>query len=606
MSIADIVSKQLAFRVVAGLLAAFMFPKQATVEDLHQYDFIVVGGGAAGGAAADRLSECGRYDVLVVEAGGDPPTESVLPGLLAYLPHSKYDWNFTSVNVSEYVKESHNNDELSLTTGRVLGGGSSVNYMIYARGCPGDYDSWAEDVQDDKWNYENVLPYFMKSERLESSELLYSPDRVYHGTDGFLGITRENRKETTRYLEAFKEAGHKIINDPNGRNNIGFTLPQYMISGGMRQSSAYVNLGAHKDRTNLNVLKNSLVSKIIFDSDNNAIGVKVLTADNRVITVLARREVILSAGAFNTAKLLMLSGVGPKQHLQSLGIKVRSDLPVGKNLQNHVISLLTVKMEPSSAKNAPQNPHEMPFPIVLGYGVVDQSRVCPEYQVFNYLFPNDSEGPFDLCAFNFGFKETICHNLIEATKGRNTLFATVTLLHPDSRGQVTLRSTDPYDPPLIDAQLLSEERDLDAFTSYLQDYLRVLNTTYFRSVNAEVVELDLPGCKSHEFGSRAYWKCYLRYMHGGMSHDVGTCSMGAVVDGALRVLGVRRLRVADLSVVPSLPSGNTNAPAVMIGEKVADLLKRDHVVETVPKWSCGADDSYLSTIYCYINKYFIK
>ncbi|XP_023945873.2 ecdysone oxidase-like [Bicyclus anynana] len=604
MAFDGIVTVQRALSVVALLLSSYLFPEQTQVRDYHKYDFIVVGGGAAGGAAADRLSECGRYDVLVVEAGGDPPTESVLPGLFSFLPHSKYEWNFTSVNDSEYLKESHGIGALGLTSGRMLGGGSSINYMIYARGCPGDFDSWADDTKDDRWNYDNVLPYFRKSERLESSEILYSADGFYHGTDGFLGITREGRPDTARYLDAFKEAGHKILNDANGRDNIGFTLPQYMISGGMRQSSAYVNLGAHKDRTNLHVLKNSLVVEVIFDSDNNAIGVKVVTDDNRVITVLANREVILSAGAFNTPKLLMLSGVGPKQHLQSLGIKVRSDLPVGKNLQNHVLSLVSFKMENSTAKSAPQDPHEMPFPIVLGYGRVDESQTCPEYQVFNFIIPNDSEAPFDLCSFNLGFTEPICQGFLDAVKGRNTLLATITVLHPESKGQVTLRSTDPFDPPLIEPRILSEERDLDAFTSYLQDYLRVLNTTYFRSVNAEVVELDLPGCKSHEFGSRAYWKCYLRYMNGGMFHDVGTCSMGAVLDSELRVLGVRRLRVADTSALPSLPSGNTNAAAVLVAERLADLLKRDHPVEFVPKGGCDADSGYVSTIYCYVNQYF--
>ncbi|XP_047529743.1 ecdysone oxidase-like [Vanessa atalanta] len=567
---------QQALSVIGTLmLTAYLFPRQATVEDFEEYDFIIVGGGSAGSVIADRLSECSQFKVLVIEAGGDPPMESLVPVLYPYLSNSQYDWNITSV-IEPNAGNGRKTKEFNLVCARVLGGGSSINYMMYVRGCPGDYYPWARLSNDSNWAYANNLPYFIKSERMVSEEILQSPYRLYHGTKGFLGITRENRPETKKYLQAFEELGYDILFDVNGKQSLGYTLQLNTIAEGIRQTTAYTNLGANKHRNNLYVLKRTVVTQILFDENNNAIGVKALTQDSKSITLKAKREVIVSSGSINTPKLLMLSGIGPKEHLESHNIKVMSALPVGLNYQDHWLLQLSFKMEKSELPANPIKSYQTPFPVVTGYVKLNKTKSCAEYQTVNTIVPNDPEGPPLSCTFNFRYKDNICQNLYEASKGRNTMETALILLHPKSRGQITLRSSNPLDPPNVFTGIFSDKRDLEDYTSYVEDFVKVVNTTYFKSVQSEIIDLKLPECTDWTFGSREYWRCYVQTMATTSLHFIGTASLGSVVDSKLRVLNVNRLRVADASVMPSQTSGNPNAVVIMIAEKLADFVKQEH------------------------------
>ncbi|CAH0719719.1 unnamed protein product, partial [Brenthis ino] len=564
--------RQNAVSAAVSFLLATCFIALATAEEFQEYDFVIVGGGSAGSVIADRLSECPFFDVLVIEAGDEPGTESILPGLFSTLPHTRYDWNFTSVNDNRTAQD-HTIKALNLTCGHVLGGGSSINYMFYVRGCPKDYDSWAEVASDASWNYTNIFKYFLKSENLKDPSILNSEYRKYHGTTGFLGITRGDRNVTKQYLKAFEEVGHKILFDVNGEEKLGYTLPLFTIADGIRQSTAIKNLQANKHRPNLHVSTLTLVTEILFEN-NIAIGVKALTEANEIIIIKARKEIIISAGGINSPKLLMLSGIGPREHLESLDISVRSDLPVGYNFQDHISAVVTYKMEKTNASTQPEDLRKFP-PLIIGYGALNQSEYCPAYQVLSFI---ESKGSSlsEICKFTYGFKESICNKLLTGAQDRNLLSANLNLLHPRSRGRVLLKSVNPRDPPLVITNAFANERDLEDLTDSMIDYIKVLNSTYFKSVQAELVDLELERCPKFDISDRAYWKCYVQSMMYYSSDFAGTCAMGKVVDSKLRVHNIERLRVADGSIMPSLTSGNINAPVIMIAEKLADIVKQAH------------------------------
>ncbi|XP_049869721.1 ecdysone oxidase-like [Pectinophora gossypiella] len=563
------------------------YPKQANVYDGQQFDFIIVGAGSAGCVLANRLTEISNWTVLLVEAGGDPDLTSEIPGLYPIADHSKIDWGYYSEN-DGYSGQAHPTKTVRLPRGKMVSGSSGNNYLFYVRGNKADYENWV-DLGNAGWDWKTVLHYFKKSERLNNMPISKSDSAKLHGYDGPLGVTFPDWwSQTKNFLNSFKEMGHKIILDYNGHDQFGYSFPQFTIDNNVRQSTGETFIKAAKNRSNLYLLKNTLARKVIF-KNKVAIGVEVQLPDKTIIIVKATKEIILSAGALNTPQLLMLSGVGPKDHLKEMGIKVVLNSPnVGKNMKDHVmppIAFTGKKSVSSITQNIGIITGLNYYPVsMIGHVALNKSQDYPDYQACAYPLPASAWSLPVLCGYIFKLEDHMCEALVKAGQLRETLFTYIPLLHPESVGEVKLRSNDPEDSPMIYTGYYSNPNDLDKHARSVVDFVKIVNTTYFRSINSEIIDLKVTQCDHLELWSFEYWKCYILNTATTVYHFSSTCAMGpqgkGVVDERLRVRGLQGLRVIDASIMPDIPGGNTNAPVIMIGEKGADMIKEDHGCKT--------------------------
>ncbi|CAH2038168.1 unnamed protein product, partial [Iphiclides podalirius] len=542
------VAAALQFFAASQCLLQEAWPHHSTVPNASSFDFIVVGGGTAGSVVAARLSELRGVSVLLLEAGGDPPQESIIPGYRNTLKASRYDWNFTTMD-DGFSSQALRDGSQRQPRGRMLGGSGSLNDMVYARGFPADYAEWGTTVGDE-WGWDRVLEYFKKTEHLTDERIVNDPELSrHHGVGGEIQVsgTSESTHTTDRYLEAFEELGFKVVKDMTYPNGIGVGRFSHTIKEGRRHSSLTALLNGSARRDNLYVLKDAHVAKVLIEN-RTAIGVSVMVEDEE-FHYYAAREVVLSSGTFNTPKLLMLSGIGPEEHLNELGIAVVQDLPVGDNLHDHVMVLTYLSADSGTCEEDERDAHMDAIKYLYdrsgalsrttdvgAYLSLTGDPNVPDFAFYPTCMPRDS-GFYEGCFNVLGFKREICEKLAAENKDRELMSLAVVCLKPKSRGRVRLRSADYWDEPLIYSGTFGHPDDLEGFPRALEVAWAVASTSYFKSKNARVVNIGIDECTGLEGSDRS--KCIARNTAMSAWHSVGTAAMGTVVDSRLRARASR-------------------------------------------------------------------
>ncbi|KAK4884070.1 hypothetical protein RN001_000341 [Aquatica leii] len=553
----------------------------------NEFDFIVVGAGSAGCVVANRLSEIPEWKVLLLEAGSEEPEVAEVPAFAPLLQRSSVDWAYLT-QPSPTSCLARPGGRCYWARGKVMGGSSTINYMIYIRGHPEDYDEW-EAMGNHGWNYDNVLSYFIKSEDNKNKDHL---NFFFHGQGGYQSVEYfpYQDKNVFRIIDGFKELGLPEV-DQNTDDLIGVSLLQGTIHAGERLSTngAFIR-PIRKKRSNLVVKTNAHVVRVLIDKrSKTAVGVEYYLK-KRIQRAFAKKEIIISAGAINSPKILMLSGVGPESHLKKIGLHVIENLPVGYNLHDHttidgVLFALTNKTATSVAdekkkfdvfryKKTHSGPLSATGPLQVSAMVktkYEKSRSRPDIQY-----------SFDAA----NVKNFITDPILTAESNSNPLayydgfMVRPILLIPESRGYILLNTTNPvYGAPLIFANTFKERIDLLRVVEGVKQSLNLLQTKSFNKLHATIADTPLPACKHLQFGTDEYWSCVATSYTATIFHPVGTCKMGpkhdkaAVVDPRLRVHGIKNLRVIDASIMPKIPRGNTNAPTIMIAEKGSDYIK---------------------------------
>ncbi|WAR09779.1 LOW QUALITY PROTEIN: CHDH-like protein [Mya arenaria] len=551
--------------IAIGALFAYKYiakNTKLTVENVNStYDYIIIGAGSAGCVLAARLSEDPNNRVLLLEAGGEETDNAniSIPAAALSVWNTSSDWHYATEKLRICTNWRR---KPSLLAKR------QRNRTSGEAGCDG-------------WGYDDVLPCFLKSEDIRIDDLKNSR---FHNSGGPLAVIKDTVFPIwKRFVDGGKELGYDEV-DYNGAEQIGFGRSQVNVRDGARGSTAAQFLRPSMGRSNLHVVVNAHVTTVVIDN-KVATGVAFIK-DNRKQIVSAGREVILSAGAIGSPQILMLSGIGPGQNLNSFNIPVVVDLPVGQNMEDHICSFIPGTMNTSEGFTGPKVESLSSVGRYLMFGTGPLSTTGLVGTAFIKSSKCKTKYPdiqFHLLATLF--IQELAKYSQKYTKGLfpdewiDGFALSTILLHPKSKGFMELKSNDPFDYPIIEPNYFEQEEDMHMMIESMRKGLELLNTQSFREIGTQVDRLKVPVCSHTTYLSDEHLKCLILHFAATVYHPTSTCRMGSlndsntVVDTELRVKGIKNLRVVDASVMPHVTSGNTNAPTIMIAEKAADMIR---------------------------------
>ncbi|WP_034833334.1 GMC family oxidoreductase [Endozoicomonas numazuensis] len=538
---------------------------------MTEFDYIIVGGGSAGCVLANRLSENPEHNVCLVEAGGSDKSPLIYTpaGSAITVPHGMHNWQLNAL-----AQSTMNNRDIYCPRGKTLGGSSSINAMLYIRGQKQDYDQWA-DLGNEGWSFDEVLPYFRKAQNQERGA------SDFHGVGGPLNVAdpRSQHCLSEAFIKGAVETGEKENPDFNGAEQEGVGWYQVTQKGGQRCSSAAAYLHPVMDRPNLTVMTGSHTARVLLNG-KKAIGIEIVRGVARR-KLFARKEVILSAGAFGSPQVMLLSGIGARDKLEPHKIECLHELSgVGENLQEHPDVLVVANDKTASSVAFAR-------PLGVARGIRDVVKYMCKKEGFLTSSLAESGG-FIKSSPEVERPDLQLHFIPAAMEdhgrklSRNLQYGFtihVCVLRPESRGRVFLQSALPTDDPGIELNLLAKQADMDCLIRGVKKVRKIIQSS---ELSRYAGEEYLPGANVEGDDSL---ESYIRNNANHIYHPVGTCKMGvgelAVVDTRLRVHGLDGLRVVDASIMPTLISGNTNAPAIMIAEKAADMILADQGLKKV-------------------------